>query len=79
MVIKTITVQKHDNFEVKSIDERLLFEERVDGLLKIIFTYRDIIIQHREKNEKRALTFRNALYGVAVTIISIIIYVSIII
>lgn len=79
MVIKTIVVKMHNNFEVKNIDDPLIFEERIRALLRITFSYRDIIIQHRENNEVRALTFRNSLYGVAITIVSIVTYVSIII
>lgn len=77
MIIKTIIVQKHDNFEVKGINEALLVEHRIGALCRIIFTYRDIISQHRERNELRAKAFRDSLYGVSVTLISIIVYVSI--
>lgn len=76
MIIKTINVKQHSNFEVKSIDETLLAEQRLVSLCKIIFTYRDIIVQHRELNEKRATAFRNSLYGVSITLIAIIVYIT---
>lgn len=76
MIIKTINVKQHSNFEVKSIDEILLAEQRLVALCKIIFTYRDIIIQHRELNEKRAFAFRMSLYGISITLISIIVYIT---
>ena len=79
MIIKTIIVEKHDNFEVKSINESLLVEQRIVALCRIIITYRDIISQHRERNEIRAKAFRKSLYGVSVTLISIIVYVSILV
>ncbi len=76
MIIKTITVKQHHNFEVKNIDEELIMEERTSSLIRLIFTYRDIIIQHRELNEIRAKTFRKSLYGICVTLITVIIYIS---
>lgn len=77
MITKTIAVKQHNNFEVKSIDETLLAEQRIIALCKVIFTYRDIIIQHRELNEKRAKTFRKSLYGMAVTLVAVIIYITV--
>jgi len=77
MILETIIVKKHQNFEVKNINERLLAEKRIDALAKIIFTYRDIIVQHREMNEKRAKSFRRSLYGCLVTLVFTIIYISI--
>lgn len=74
MIIKTITVQQHDNFSVKNIDEELINTQRIHSLCKIIFTYRDIIIQHRQMNQKRAINFRNSLYGISFMIGFIIIY-----
>lgn len=76
MIVLTIIVKQHNNFEVRNIDETLLGEQRLLALCKIIFTYRDIIVQHRELNEKRAKAFRKSLYGICVTLISVIIYIS---
>lgn len=76
MIIKTIIVKRHNNFEVRRIDETLLVEERLPALCKIIFTYRDIIVQHRDLNEKRAEDYRKALYGISATLVSIIIYIT---
>lgn len=75
-LIMTIAVKQHNNFEIKSIDETLLGEKRLIALCKIIFTYRDIIIQHRDLNEKRANAFKISLYGACATIVAIIIYVN---
>lgn len=76
MIIKTISIRQHNNFEVKNIDEELLGEKRVSALVRIIKTYRDIIIQHRNLNEKRADTFRKSLYGVTATLIAVVVYVT---
>ena len=76
MVIKTISVKQHDNFEVKSINETLLVEKRIGALCRLVKTYRDIIIQHRELNEKRAKAFKKSLYGISITLISIIVYIT---
>lgn len=78
MIIQTITVKQHNNFEVKSIDEILLAEQRLPALCKIIFTYRDIIVQHRTLNETRATAFRKSLYGISATLISIIVYITLV-
>ena len=75
-LIKTITVKQHNNFEVRSIDEVLLAEKRINALARIIFTYRDIIGQHRQVNEDRAKTFRLSLYGLVVMLIATVIYIS---
>lgn len=77
MTIKTIMVHKQPNFEVKNIDEELLMEPRLPALCKLIFTYRDIIIQHRIFNEQRAKNFEHSLYAIAVTLVFIIVYVTI--
>lgn len=77
MIISTINVKKHLNFEVKDIDESTLTEKRVFALSNIIIVYRDIIIQHRELNENRAKAYRRSLYGVLVILFSIMIYLSI--
>lgn len=78
MIIQTITVKQHNNFEVKSINETLLAEQRLSALCKVIFTYRDIIIQHRTLNETRATAFRRSLYGISGTLISIIVYITLV-
>ena len=72
-----IATKKQANFEVKNINEHLLAENRVTALAKLIFTYRDIIVQHRQLNEKRAKAFMWSLIGCVVTIISTIIYYAI--
>ncbi len=78
MVVLVINVKQYNNFEVKHIDEMLLKQMRLAALAKIIFTYRDIIMQHRELNEKKAEAFRKSVYGVFATLVSIIIYISVI-
>lgn len=77
MIIKTITVKQHNNFKVEVIDEELLSEQRIAALCRIVFTYRDIIKQHREVNEIRAKTFKKSLYGISTTLIAVIIYIAI--
>lgn len=76
MIIKTINIKKHRNFEVKNIDETLLGESRIVALCKIIFTYRDIILQHRKMNKKRAKVFRYSLYGISGTLFCVIFYIA---
>lgn len=75
-IIKTITVDKHLCFEVKNIDMALLKESRWKGVYKIINTYKKIIAQHKELNEKRAKAFKMSLYSIVITIFCIIIHLS---
>lgn len=75
-VVRTINVKQHENFEVKSIDEELLGQPRTVALVQIIFTYRDIVAQHRTMNEKRAKTLRYSLYGIVVALIAIVVYIT---
>lgn len=76
MLVFTIIVKQHNNFEVRNIDESLLGEQRLVALCRLVLTYKSIIIQHRGLNEKRAVAFRRSLYGICATLVSIIIYVS---
>ena len=78
MIIRTISIKQHDNFEVKNIDEELLSEHRAPALIRIIKTYRAIIMQHRELNEIRAKSFRWSLYGVTATLITIVVYITLV-
>ncbi len=71
-----ISAKKQANFEVKNINEGLLKEERMTALAKLVFTYRDIIVQHRGLNEKRARAFKHILIGCFITIFSAILYYS---
>lgn len=73
-VLSTISTKLLDNFQVKNIDEDLILEERFASLCRCIFTYRDIIIQNRELNEKKACSYKQSLYGISVMFVSIIIY-----
>ena len=76
-LIKTIRTSQHSNFETNRIDETLLAENKRDGITRIIFTYRDVIKQHREANEKRAKYYQVSLYSIATMLISIIFYINI--
>ena len=77
MLLKTIMVKQHHNFEVKSLNENLVTEQRISALCRLTFTYRDIIVQHRELNEMRAKSYRRSLYGVSVILVAAIIYITI--
>lgn len=73
-VFHTISTKQHPNFEVKSIDESLLQENRMNALARLILTYKNIIIEHRELNENRAKTFKKSLLGCIISIIALVIY-----
>lgn len=75
-ILQTLSAKKHDNFETKGINEQLLSENRKDALARLIFTYRDIISQHRMSNEKRAKWYIASLRSVLLLLLSTIIYIS---
>lgn len=75
-IIQTISAKKHDNFETNGITEKLLAENRLNALTRLIFTYRDIIVQHRISNEKRAKWYIASLRSMLILLISTIIYMS---
>lgn len=75
-ILKTISARRHDNFETNGINEKLLLEDRLNALTRIIFTYREIIAQHRLSNEKRAKWYISSLKSTLVLLLSTIIYTS---
>ena len=75
-IIKTIATKRHNNFDVSNINEKLLAENRIDAMARLIFTYRSIIEQHRKINELRAKWYKIALYSTFGLLLSTIIYTS---
>lgn len=76
-IIKTLRSKKHFNFEIKNINESLLAESRKDALARLIFTYRNIIVQHRSLNETRSNWYLASLYSTFVLLVSTLLYTSI--
>lgn len=74
MVMKTIITKQHNNFNVICIKDELINQQRFESLRNITFAYREIILQHRDLNEKRANAFKNSLYGISTTLIAFIIF-----
>ena len=54
----------------------LLAEVRMNALARLVLAYKEIIIQHRDLNEKRAKTYKHSLYGSVISIVSVVIYLS---
>lgn len=77
MLIRIVSVNRYNNFDVRCIDEDLLTEYRTVAICRAILTYKDIIVQHRDQNEHKAATLRKALCGMAITIVAVIIYIAI--
>lgn len=75
-IIKTISAKKYDNFETEGINEQLLVENRINALARLIFTYREIIKQHRISNEKRAKWYIASLNSMLILLLSTILYIS---
>lgn len=75
-IINTISAKKHDNFETNGINEQLLVEDRINAMTRLIFTYREIIQQHRISNEKRAKWYIASLLSMLLLLLSTILYIS---
>ena len=75
-IINTISAKKHDNFETNGINEQLLVEDRINAMTRLIFTYREIIKQHRISNEKRAKWYIASLRSMLLLLLSTILYIS---
>lgn len=76
MLLKAINVDKYENFEVSKIDEELITEARLLGVMRLVLTYKKIILNHREINEKKAKSLKKSFLGALVTIVSIVIYIN---
>lgn len=76
-VLKTINVRNYKNFNVVAVNEGLMGKPVIEGCIKLVKTYKEIIIDHREENEKKAQYLKRAYTSIFVTIVSIIVYVNI--
>ena len=74
--IATIIVKPQNQYAIKNINNKRLKEEKIVAIKRMISTYEKIIIQHREVNLKRAISFTEALYGMGITLIAIIVYIA---
>lgn len=75
-VIKTINVKAYKNLNVSAINECFMGKPRIEGALKLVHAYRDIIMQHRNINQTSANNLKASIYWVAVAVSTIIIYVN---
>ncbi|MDC4251942.1 hypothetical protein M3X99_13080 [Clostridium perfringens] len=76
LLVKAINVDKYENFEVNNIDEKLMLENKVEGIMRLVLTYKKIILNHRSINEKKAKNLRYSFLGIIITILSIVIYIN---
>ena len=76
-LIEVINVKQHKNFDVRGIDEELLTQSKIESLCRLIFTYRDCIINFRELNEKRAIALKQVLYFIFSMLAFLVIFVNI--
>lgn len=75
--IKIITAGNHNAFNIDLITDERFSERHKDELMIIIQTYKDIIAQHRSRNEERAKFLTYTLYAILILLILIAIYFSI--
>lgn len=73
---EVIKVEKHETFDVTTIDTKLMEEDRVNGTASIVLTYIDVISNHRILNDKRAKAFNKALMGLPVSLILVALYMN---
>lgn len=76
-IYKLISVKDMKNFEVKKIGEKLLNEKEQDGKKRIISAYRDIIIWHRDINNKKAKSLKASLLFMIIFISPMLIFINI--
>lgn len=70
----TITTRKQENYPISEINLSYLAESRRDAIARITLKYKDIIINHRNHNEKRAYRFKISLVLSVVSICCFMIY-----
>lgn len=75
--LKTITIRKYSNFNVAAIREERMAKPVIEGCIELVNSYKSIIINHRDENEKSAKYLKKSYISIFVSIIAIIIYVNI--
>lgn len=75
--VKIITTGSQNAFNIDLITDERLNGNHIDELSNIIQTYKDIITQHRNRNEKRAIFLTHTLYAILILLVLIAIYFSI--
>lgn len=60
-----------------AVNERKMGKPTIEGCIELVKTYKDIIIDHREENEKKAQYLKKAYTAIFASIIAIIVYVNI--
>ena len=74
--LKTISVRRCKNFNVQTINELKMGAVRMEGLIILIEQYKEIVIGHREVNEKIAKALKLSYLCVVFTMIAIIFYIN---
>ena len=75
-IIKTLRVEAIVALDVKQVNEKLIGKQRLEGITKLIITYREIVLQCREINERKAQAFKQALIWIVVAIVSVAVFVN---
>ena len=75
-VVRTIRVEIHHVLDVSKFNEAFIGKPRLEGMTRLIFSYRAIILQHREVNERKAKNLKNAMIWLIVSITAIAVYVN---
>lgn len=75
---KVMKIEKHDTLGISEINCDLMEEDRVNGVARIILTYKDVIKAHRRLNNKRAKAFNKALIGLIVSAILVSLYINLV-
>lgn len=75
--IMVIYTKEHKNFNIEAMNGSVLSLNKFEGLVNIVGLYKDIIKDHRAKNEIRAKYLNHAFLGIAVNLALISIYINI--
>ncbi len=76
--IMVIYTKEHKNFNIENITGNLLASNRLEGIVEIIRIYKEIIKDHRLKNDIRAKYLNSAFLGIAINLVLISLYINII-
>lgn len=75
-IIKCISIEKVGNFPIDEIDTDILAEKRLEGVVKLILTYKDIINTHRDKNNLKAINLNKSYIGSVLIVCFMLVYMT---
>ncbi len=75
-IIKCTSVEKIGNFPVDKINSDLMATPKIEGIIQLALTYKEIVIEHRALNNSKALNLKNSYISSIAMVCCIIVYMS---